>query len=255
MKKCSLTEFSNPSIKMRKFLLKHAGHFSNEVVDIFKFNFSCRHVKASFSEAHKPPKNSIKTVLNIEDFGHVFFFIEPQAADILLYKHLNTPSPTRKSKRNSSDTTLTQTHLRLFQKLTMAITNTLTADASHYAVEHTDHQPSDIGTTITFSFDDQQIDITFMLDDRYVKKLRDMMESNETFDREEILNNLRYQPVELGCVMLHGQCTLHELSKLQPGDFMPMTLCKNLTVKVNGHPTFFGKLQSINSELGVEIDG
>lgn len=255
MKKLSLTEFGNPSIKMRKFLLRHSSHFSTEIIDIFKFNFAGRHVKATFSKARRPPANSIKTVLHIEEFGHVFFFIAPQAADILLHKHLNNPLPLKKSKRSNNDIALTQTHLRLFQKFAMAITNALTADANHYAIEHTDHQPSDIGVTITFEFDDQQLDLTFMIDNKYVKKLRDMMESNETFDREEILDNLRYQPVELGCVMLHRQCTLRELSQLKPGDFMPMTLCKNLTVKVNGHPTFFGKLQSINSELGVEIDG
>jgi flagellar motor switch protein FliM len=42
---------------------------------------------------------------------------------------------------------------------------------------------------------------------------------------------------------------------LVPGDVLPLTLCKNLTIKVNGHPTFFGKLQTIDSELGVKIDG
>ncbi|WP_394152434.1 FliM/FliN family flagellar motor C-terminal domain-containing protein [Vibrio maritimus] len=255
MEKILLTEFGNPNVKMRKFLLKHTSHFSNEVIDLFKFNFAGRHTKVTFSQASDYPENSVKSVLNIEEFGNIFFYIEPQNLDVLLHRHLSSDTPEEPKHLASSASELTQTHLRLFQKFSMALANTMTADAKHYLIDNTDHEPSNVGVRITFHFDHKELSIVILIDDRYVKKLREMLGNNETFDRDEILNTLRYQPVEMGCVLLHGQCTLHELSKLVPGDVLPLTLCKNLTVKVNGHPTFFGKLQTIDSELGVKIDG
>ncbi|MGR5288012.1 FliM/FliN family flagellar motor C-terminal domain-containing protein [Vibrio maritimus] len=253
MDKILYTEFGNPNVKMRKFLLKHTNHFSNEVIDLFKFNFAGKNTKVTFAEASHYPEESVKAVLNIEEFGNIFFYIEPQNLDLLLHKHLNSDEQTKITAQSIAD--LTQTHNRLFQKFSMALANIMTADAKHYLLDNTEHEPSNVGVNIVFRVDHQEIAITIMIDDRYVKKLREMLGNNETFDRDEILNTLRYQPVELGCVLLTGQCTLHELSKLAPGDVLPLTLCKNLTIKVNGHPTFFGKLQTIDSELGVKIDG
>ncbi|GMQ45785.1 FliM/FliN family flagellar motor switch protein [Vibrio sp. 10N] len=253
MERVIYTEFGNPNVKMRKFLLKHTSHFSNEVIDLFKFNFSSKNTKVTFSEANHYPEESVQAVLNIEEFGNIFFYIEPENLDHLLHQHLNSDTQTINHAQSLSE--LTQTHYRLFQKFSMALANIITADAQHYLLDSTEHEPSNVGVNVIFRVDHQEIAITIMIDDRYVKKLREMLGNNETFDRDEILNTLRYQPVELGCVLLTGQCTLHELSKLVPGDVLPLTLCKNLTIKVNGHPTFFGKLQTIDSELGVKIDG
>ncbi|MCW8344634.1 FliM/FliN family flagellar motor switch protein [Vibrio sp. ZSDZ65] len=255
MNKISLTEFGNPNLKMRKFLLKHTSHFSNELVDVFKFNFSGKHVRTHFASASSASKDDIQTVLHIEEFGHVFFYTAPETIDLLLHQHLNNHAPQNTKKNKKVPLVLTQTHHRLFQKLAMAITNILTADAGHYAVEHTDHPPSDIGVSVTFNFDGCEAVITIMIDSKYVKKLRSLLNNDESFDSDEILNTLRYQPVELGCVLMKGQCSMHEVSQLKPGHFIPLTLCKTLQVKVNGQPTFIGKIQAIDSELGVIIDG
>ncbi|MBC7001595.1 FliM/FliN family flagellar motor switch protein [Photobacterium sp. BZF1] len=255
MKRSSLTELGNPSIKMRKFLLKHTNHFINEIISLLKFNFSERKVDVLLSEISDIPQDHIKTVLNIESLGNIFFFISPQGIDLLLHRHLNTTPSNNTFNTNSNDIKLTQTHHRLFQKLAMTVTNIMTADAKHFAVENAETPPSDIGISMVFKLDEQEIKVAFMIDENYVKKLREMMETNETFDKDEILDTLRHQPVELGCVMLYGQCTMLELAQLKPGDILSMTMCKNLTVKVNGHPTFFGKLQSIDSQLGIEING
>ncbi|GAL34448.1 hypothetical protein JCM19240_3998 [Vibrio maritimus] len=82
----------------------------------------------TFTEASYYPEESVKAVLNIEEFGNIFFYIEPKNLDLLLHKHLNSDEQTRTTAQSITD--LTQTHHRLFQKFSMALANIMTADAS-----------------------------------------------------------------------------------------------------------------------------
>ncbi|GAL19882.1 hypothetical protein JCM19235_4082 [Vibrio maritimus] len=90
----------------------------------------------------------------------------------------------------------------------MALANTMTADAKHYLIDNTDHEPSNVGVRITFQFDHKELSIVILIDDRYVKKLREMLGNDETFDRDEILNTLRYQPSRWAayCCTVNAHC-------------------------------------------------
>ncbi|MGR5167204.1 FliM/FliN family flagellar motor C-terminal domain-containing protein [Vibrio astriarenae] len=255
MKKVSLCEFGNPNIKLVRLLLKHVSHFNSEMSDLVSFNFCSKSIKTHIIEAKKPPKGAIVTVLNVEDYGYAYFYIEPSTLDYLLKLHLQSDHIGNSVKSNKNTVLLTRSHHRLFEKLVMALSNIVTADAKHYRVEHTEHIPTDIGFTTVFSLDGSDIKITCMLDSRYVKKLRALIYNPENFSKEDILRVLARQPVDLSCILMQGQMSLFDLSKLSPGDFIPLSACPTVEIGVNGRPIYNGKLQTIQNELGVEIHG
>ncbi|UJF18016.1 FliM/FliN family flagellar motor switch protein [Vibrio sp. SS-MA-C1-2] len=248
MKSIKLTELGNVEPAIRKKLVKTTKEQTFHIVECFKDVFNTSSISLTLTEASHYPEEAIQAIVSVNQYGKIYSFTTPETIISLLDLHLSCNNLT-----NETENPVTQTHIRLLQKLTLLVSKQLFGEGTELITEPTEEDITNIGMEIKIIIDNRPHFFYLFVNDVLMKNIRTSFSNEEPVSESTRIQMLGKIPTDVDCTLMKGTMPISDMLSITKGSFIPLTQQSNIDIKVNNKKIFNGELQLVNRQYGVKI--
>ncbi len=245
-----LNELGSASKSVERFIKDHITQLTPEIEQVICKLCDLKTVELSLvTDGQLTSEDLLKEYIAHAKDGGIIFGIDKQSIDSLLNMHLRINNETEEIE------TLTNTHIRLFRRLTTQLAKVLLGDTEIKPVNPDTARPSQQTMSIEVSHEGTKIAVVDLtLDEERLAHIRERFDTYPEVKADRVDQALQHVPVTLNCEVMRTSSILARIAELKEGDFLPMKKLSHVCVKVSGIEMFKGDLFNENNELGVKIN-